>query len=104
MQRNRYGLVGFIVLSHNIHLSIQGLSKGTKIPPLGQVQVSWFTGHLPSNPQQETQPALSNSTEDKDQAHSPLHGEPLSPHIQEEEVVASGWGGTGDDGDGMGML
>lgn len=25
-------------------------------------------------------------------------------HLQEEEIIASGWGGDGDDGDGMGML
>lgn len=25
-------------------------------------------------------------------------------HIQEEEIIASGWGVDGDDGDGMGML
>ena len=24
--------------------------------------------------------------------------------LQEEEIIASGWGGDGDDGDGMGML
>jgi RNA-binding protein 26 len=24
--------------------------------------------------------------------------------MQEEEIVASGWGGDGDEGDGMGML
>ena len=29
---------------------------------------------------------------------SPVH------HLQEEEVVASGWGVDGDEGDGMGML
>lgn len=25
-------------------------------------------------------------------------------HLQEEEIIASGWGVDGDDGDGMGML
>ena len=25
-------------------------------------------------------------------------------HLQEEEIIASGWGVDGDDGDGMGLL
>lgn len=29
---------------------------------------------------------------------------PTPDVLREEEIIASGWGGDGDDGDGMGML
>ena len=29
---------------------------------------------------------------------------PTPDILREEEIIASGWGGDGDDGDGMGML
>jgi hypothetical protein len=52
-------------------------------------------------------PALSNNISgDKalelGRPHTPEPAHSLHP--AEEEVVASGWGGDGDDGDGMGML
>ena len=36
--------------------------------------------------------------------NSPEPELPHSPLVQEEEMVASGWGGDGDGEDGMGML
>jgi RNA-binding protein 26 len=87
----------------------QGLAKGQNIPLVGQVQVSWYTGQLPaaSTIDKAISPTTIHSKNDKD-AEEPMqlsNGDDRhpSPHPQEEEVVASGWGGDEDE-DGMGML
>ncbi|KAF9014943.1 hypothetical protein BDQ17DRAFT_1340220 [Cyathus striatus] len=87
----------------------QGLAKGSNIPTVGSVQITWYTGK-PST----TSTAISTSTISKteiqistnDEAEHvrPRSPEPAQSHPhEEEEIVASGWGG-GDDEDGMGML
>ncbi|KAG6902820.1 hypothetical protein C0995_011307 [Termitomyces sp. Mi166 len=86
----------------------QGLAKGSNIPTVGAVQITWYAGQLhmsttipkappnvPSGPPDTvmTEPSLSRSPKI-------LH----SPRPQDEEVIASGWGEDGDGEDGMGML
>jgi RNA-binding protein 26 len=86
----------------------QGLAKGQNIPQVGQVQISWYTGQPPAPTKDNAMTStVVPSKEDKgveESMHSSngIERHP-SPHPQEEEVVASGWGGDGDE-DGMGML
>jgi len=87
----------------------QGLAKGQNIPQVGQVQVSWYTGQPPVTTTKDNSlsPAVAPS-EDNKGAEETMHPSNKqerhpSPHHQEEEVVASGWGGDEDE-DGMGML
>lgn len=86
----------------------QGLAKGQNIPQVGQVQISWYTGQPPAPTKDNSMTStVVPSKEDKgvdESMHSSngIERHP-SPHPQEEEVVASGWGGDGDE-DGMGML
>ncbi|PPQ90430.1 hypothetical protein CVT25_014948 [Psilocybe cyanescens] len=91
-----------------------GLAKGANIPIVGSVQISWYTGKdgntnmtptqtskvLPSEPSGGTPTASHSIEHDHDAPRSP---ETHAAHLQEEEIVASGWGG-GDDEDGMGLL
>lgn len=90
----------------------QGLAKGQNIPQVGQVQLSWYSGHASSSKKTNniTSPTVpSMDTKDgSDTGHEPLltsagSERHHSPPPQEEEVVASGWGGEEDE-DGMGML
>ncbi|KAI0803043.1 hypothetical protein BC629DRAFT_1591141 [Irpex lacteus] len=81
----------------------QGLAKGTNIPTVGSVQVSWFANQQPTKPSN----TVSNSvvTESKD---TPTFTErapsPDIPHILEDEPVAvGGWGGDDADDD-FGMM
>ncbi|KAF8898346.1 hypothetical protein BD779DRAFT_1483445 [Infundibulicybe gibba] len=87
----------------------QGLAKGTTVPTVGPLQISWFTGKQPnaaSTPRTPLAIADSVGTSGTPPAANRLRSPepPLlhSPHMQEEEIVASGWGGDGEDG--MGML
>jgi RNA-binding protein 26 len=72
--------------------------------------VTWFNSHSSNKstpPKSTSPPALSNNISgDKalelDRSHTPEPEHSL--HLAEEEVIASGWGGNGDDGDGMRML
>jgi len=88
------------------------MSKGTNVPIIGSVSISWYTGK-PVNPG----PVSSSAAPETAPTHaSGIHvTEPTRPSSpeqstihpssnQEEEVVASGWGGDGDGEDGMGML
>ncbi|KIL71082.1 hypothetical protein M378DRAFT_183592 [Amanita muscaria Koide BX008] len=83
----------------------QGLAKGTNIPNVGPVQLSWYTGTT-STPAAATVSStrasaqLENDTVSSSGYHHDSHHPISLPH--EEEVVASGWGD--DDGDGMGMI
>jgi RNA-binding protein 26 len=106
MQQNRHDHVSprYLRITDGIY---QGLSKGNNIPSIGPVSISWYTG-----PQSNIQASksLSSTTPGSFKALEDKHGtrdrsplpEPVSP--LPEEVVVSGWGGEGDDGDGMGML
>lgn len=93
-------------MTNNLHF--QALAKGHDIPEVGQVQVSWHTGQPPVTEKDKTMTSAAvSSSEDKsvEEAMHPSNGieRHLSPHPQEEEVIASGWGGDEDE-DGMGML
>lgn len=86
-------------------LLIQGLAKGNSIPTIGSVQITWYTGKqggngAPAASPKPTKPSATPLTENRE-LKSPEMPESV---LQEEEVVASGWGGDEDDGDGMGML
>lgn len=45
-----------------------------------------------------------SSSRGKNSSERPQTPDIHHSHIQEEEIIASGWGVDGDDGDGMGML
>ncbi|TFK41394.1 hypothetical protein BDQ12DRAFT_647376 [Crucibulum laeve] len=88
----------------------QGLAKGSNIPTVGNIQITWYTGKQSTS----TTPALAatnvkspsvgTSTTPKTQTEPERVSSPEPPVVhEEEEIVASGWGG-GDDEDGMGML
>jgi RNA-binding protein 26 len=85
----------------------QGMSKGYNVPTVGTIQLSWHTG------KQSTAATISTSTSPGAADHTSAESERLpspeqatlhSSRVQEEEVVASGWGEDGDGEDGMGML
>jgi len=90
----------------------QGLAKGQNIFKIGPVQVSWYSGQPSATTKKSTgvTPAVQSKNAKDDQSAgddpAPLsheeHERHHSPHA-EEEVVANGWGGDGDE-DGMGML
>ncbi|KAF8807181.1 hypothetical protein BYT27DRAFT_7137640 [Phlegmacium glaucopus] len=107
----------------------QGLAKGTNIPIVGAVQISWYTsGNITANGSTTSTPILTAVTKlsptmkpsgrmtgvvessNKSNSRGKIGSErPQTPdihhsHIQEEEIIASGWGVDEDDGDGMGML
>ena len=72
------------------------------------MQLSWYTGSQnASNGASGSQTIKPSSSEPSGDLPigSVDSGSRRSPdHMQEEEIVASGWGNDGDDGDGMGML
>jgi RNA-binding protein 26 len=85
---------------------MKGLTKGHNIPTIGQVAITWL-----SNTPKNTTPSVSTapSSVPDEVAGGPRGERSRTPEIdpiqsREDEVVASGWGGHGDDGDGMGML
>ncbi|KAK1229388.1 hypothetical protein PQX77_007565 [Marasmius sp. AFHP31] len=76
----------------------EGLAKGTDIPVVGTVQITWHSGAAPPIPPKST---TEPSNPDTKSESGPREASPArSPH-HEEEMVASGWGG---DDDGMGMI
>lgn len=88
-----------VAVDPNYHF--QGLAKGTSIPTVGSVQVSWFTGTAP------TAPPPKPATPVADEPHIEPPTMDTSPqeadsHMQEEEVIDGGWGrDDGDDDFGM---
>lgn len=89
---------------------MQGLAKGSNISTVGAVQLSWWTGKPAGTASvAPTAKKLTTTTYVTTESSNTEHERPHSPgishtHLQEEEIVASGWGSDGDDGDGMGML
>ncbi|KAL4069370.1 hypothetical protein J3A83DRAFT_3542163 [Scleroderma citrinum] len=80
----------------------QALAKGSDIPSVGTVQITWHTSQQSSaGSQAPTVPSSQSKTADDQRSSPPSRHIPLSPRHQEEEVVASGWG-DGDE-DGMGF-
>ncbi|KAG6845674.1 hypothetical protein H0H87_005881 [Tephrocybe sp. NHM501043] len=87
----------------------QGLSKGSNVPTIGAVQITWYTGQPPvtTSPQQAGSPVALSEPSDTVMAEAPRPRSPEvihSPRPHDEEVIASGWGEDGDGEDGMGML
>lgn len=89
-------------------VGIQGLAKGNNISTVGAVQLSWWSGKpagttnialAPKTPMIATSLSTTLSNIEPERPRSPDVS-----HLQEEEIVASGWGSDGDEGDGMGML
>ncbi|TFY59515.1 hypothetical protein EVJ58_g5728 [Rhodofomes roseus] len=85
----------------------QALAKGTSIPPIGQVQISWYQAPQPTagaSKPASVPPEAPSVVEEKTVVDE-RPGSPSSPedsHMH-EEMDAAGWGG--DDGeDGFGML
>lgn len=78
----------------------QGLAKGTDIPEVGAVQITWYTGQLANSTSKKSTTSFVN-TESKDfiadRAPSPA---PDVSHMHEEEII-SGWGGDDDNDFGM---
>jgi len=85
----------------------QALAKGSDIPSIGVVQISWYMSQ-PSFPSSQTPVASSsrpNATENGSEGARPPSPAPRgfpSTRRQEEEIVASGWGDGGDE-DAMGF-
>ncbi|KAG8220113.1 hypothetical protein J3R82DRAFT_1133 [Butyriboletus roseoflavus] len=85
----------------------QALAKGSDIPSIGVVQISWHTGPQ-SLPNSHTLPASSSRPDAQENGSEDVHppspiqqGHP-STRRQEEEIIASGWGDGGDE-DAMGF-
>lgn len=74
-------------------MSQQGHAKGTNLPTVGQVEVSWFTAR-----QLEPAPSAQPAPEMGGVATSAV----VEKGAQDEETVASGWGDDGEDD--MGLL
>lgn len=82
------------------------------MPTVGSVQITWYSGKPggAASTSKDVRPAAAPSNapdvsmKNPPHPHSPEHTAAHSPRIQEEEVIASGWGEDGDGEDGMGML
>ncbi|KAK7463811.1 hypothetical protein VKT23_005749 [Stygiomarasmius scandens] len=97
---------GFVVTFKTRHAAEQGLAKGSSIPIIGSVQLSWHNGAPPPNATASKSSGDSKLESGPDNRTNGASGqspepEPESTPLHEEEVVASGWGG--DEEDGMGM-
>ena len=104
LQQNRWVQFSFILCFVNMFL--QALAKGSDIPSVGTVQITWHTSqHSNANSQAPTVSSSQSAHADKIADELPSSSRPRhippSPQPQEEEVVASGWG-DGDE-DGMGF-
>ena len=79
---------------------LQGLAKGSNIPPSGQRQISWYHGPLTATSAAGATMAPPKTTPDGEEygrEHSGIHS------LNDEEPAVSGWGGYEEE-DGMGML
>lgn len=75
---------------------------------MGQIQISWHGNQLSSTSSKEkigsSTGASKDGTVEEGPAEYPGEDRQPSPRPEEdEEVIASGWGGDGDE-DGMGMI
>lgn len=108
------GSRAYIVSFKSRSAAEQGLAKGSNIPIIGTVQISWYTGKQSttssmssgeSGAQPVTTGTKSTGTSTNGAIRVGSHVGRHSPiHLPEEEIVASGWGGEEDEADGMGML
>ena len=88
----------------------QGMAKGTNVPIIGSVQVSWYTGQ-PSSTSTTTKaspaPAdhpVGGEEHTEPPPMSPVHDDTHMPEEHEHEHVESVSGGWGDADDDFGML
>jgi RNA-binding protein 26 len=91
----------FSFITHPKLMYLQGLAKGTNIPTVGQVQVSWQTAPTPTTtaggsaaPTAST--AGSISADASMLAHDDMDG-------ADDLLTTTGWG-VDDDADGMGLM
>lgn len=75
--------------------SRQGHAKGTNLPTVGQVEVSWYNAEQSDPPSGPSAPEMGGVATSGESALA----EKGAP---DEETVASGWGDNGEDD--MGML
>ncbi|TFK57421.1 hypothetical protein OE88DRAFT_1716054 [Heliocybe sulcata] len=75
----------------------QGLAKGTNIPTVGEVRISWFTGQSPDG----STGAATSGHKEAEKMEGQMYDAEVRHSPPPEEVAASGWG---DDEDGMGLL
>jgi RNA-binding protein 26 len=75
------------------------------IPLIGAVQISWSTGKESTStmPPNQTTKFLAVEPTNGITSSTPQTPDLHHSHLQEEEIVASGWGGDEDE-DGMGLL
>ena len=82
------------------------------MPAVGPVNVSWYIGTLATTGPVSTSVSVEDASLSTPEIRMTKPARPSSPEPpatqlslnQEEEVIASGWGGDGDGEDGMGML
>lgn len=73
----------------------QGHAKGTNLPTVGQVEVSWYAaGNSAPAPSAQPAPEMGGVTTGGESAV-------VEKGAQDEEAVASGWGDNGEDDIGM---
>ncbi|THH16770.1 hypothetical protein EW146_g3930 [Bondarzewia mesenterica] len=88
----------------------QGLAKGNTVPLAGQKQVAWYTppastqspAPKPAPPSAGTPESSEGRRQESEAVH--VAGTETQDMGHEEEMIATGWGGDGEDEDGMGML
>lgn len=89
--------IGFLNFVLTMGASGQGHAKGSNLPTVGQIEVSWYaTGQ--SNPAPSEQSMPTDMSGEVASGGSALVGK----GTPDEETVASGWGDDGEDS--MGML
>ena len=88
----------------------QGLAKGTSIPTVGSVTISWHAGGHDTTATASKLPSTTDlaSVQQQDEATPERAGSPGTAHDDhdrghEEELTVSGWGG-GDGEDDFGMM
>jgi RNA-binding protein 26 len=90
-------LIGFLDFVLTMGASGQGQAKGTNLPTVGQIEVSWYVaGQSEPTPLEPSGPTEMGGVVASGGSALVEKGAP------DEEAVASGWGDDGEDG--MGML
>lgn len=91
--------IDFLILTEGDG-SQQGYAKGTNLPTVGQIEVTWYApGPGPSKPAPSEQSAPAEMVIEPTNVGKTSTDKSAQ---EEEEAVASGWGDDGEDG--MGML
>ncbi|KAH0838608.1 hypothetical protein J3R83DRAFT_6930 [Lanmaoa asiatica] len=82
----------------------QALAKGSDIPSIGVVQISWHMGQQSFQSSQiltasSSRPNVKENGSEDVHSRSPTQQAHASTRRQEEEIIASGWGDGGDEDD-----